>query len=47
MVPVRYYKIPPGQAKKMMAGDHDGGHKGGEKHGHGRGEGHGNKKHER
>ena len=46
MVPVRYYKIPPGQAKKMMAGDHDG-HKGGEKHGHGRGEGHGNKKHDR
>jgi hypothetical protein len=47
MVPVRYYKIPPGQAKKMMAGDHDGGHKGGDKHGHGRGNGHGNKKHDR
>ena len=40
-VPVRYYKIPPGQAKKL-ARDFDGdGHPG---RGHGHGHGHGHKK---
>ena len=37
-VPVRYYKIPPGHAKKMARGDHhhhDGDHDRGHGHGHG------------
>ena len=48
MVPPRYYKIPPGHAKKMRDGDRDDdGRKHGKKHGHGRGHGHGHKKHDR
>ena len=41
MVPARYYKIPPGHAKKMMRADRDhDGDRHGKKHGHGRGQGH-------
>lgn len=42
LVPHRYYKVPPGHAKKMIRADrHDDDHKHGKKHGHGHGHGHG------
>jgi hypothetical protein len=41
LVPPRYYKVPPGHARKMMRADRDDDHKHGKghgkKHGHGRG----------